>query len=111
FLEVMQDGGLVRIDKQKDHVDVYILNLERVEKYIMWLHEETSKTEDKQLQISDKAMVILNAIQEFGGLPAGAASGEHTVNMEEVFQKLATARNVKFPFEWSTYEEIVRAGL
>ncbi len=110
FLEIMQDAGVVRIDKQKDHVDVYILTLERVEKYIMWLHEETSKTDDKQLQISDKAMVILNAIQEFGSLPQ-TATGEHTVNMEEVFQKLAAAKNVKFPFEWSSFEEIVKGGL
>jgi CRP/FNR family cyclic AMP-dependent transcriptional regulator len=110
FLEVMQDAGLLKIDKQKDHVDVYILNLDRIEKYVMWLNDETSKPDEKQLQISDKAMVILNAIQEYGNLPK-VATGEHSVNVEAVFQKLAAAKNVKFPFEWSSYEEIVKAGL
>lgn len=88
------------------------MDLERVEKFILWLHEESSKTEDKQMQISDKAMVILNAIYEYGGLDQlSAETKEHTLNVEDVFQKLAAAKNVKFPFEWSSFEELVKAGL
>lgn len=111
FLEVMQEAGLVRIDKQKDHVDVYILNMERIEKYIFWLHEESAKPDDKALPITEKCMVIMEAIHEHGNLPSDAAHPEFTCNVEEVFQKVAAATNVKFPFDWANFEEMVKAGI
>jgi len=109
FLDTMQEAHVIRIDKQKDHVDIYIKNVNILERFIYWLNEEHSKVEDKQIQLSAKAMLIMDAIAEHGGLfalPPGTES--HAVNMEEVFQKVAAQKNEKFPFDWSAFDELVK---
>lgn len=109
FADLLQEAKIVRLDKQKDHLDIYILHLDVIEKFIYWMHEENSKTEDKQMPLTAKGIAIMDAIAEFGGLqavPPGTESAN--IDMEQVFQKVAAARNVKFPFEWSAFDELVK---
>lgn len=112
FMDTLQEAKVIRIDKQKDHVDIYILKIDSLERFIYWLNEEHAKTEDKQLQISAKGMAILDAIEEFGELAAVPATAErHTLNMEAIFQKVAAAKNTKTPFEWTSFDELAKADL
>lgn len=112
FIDTLHDAKVLRIDKQKDHVDLFFSDLDRLEKFIYWMHEENSKTEDKQLPITGKGVAILEAVAEFGGIPKEPAAPDATlsVNMDEVLQKAAAAKNVKFPFELSSFDELVKSG-
>lgn len=111
FTDLLQEAKVLRIDKQKDAVDLFVFDIDRIEKFIYWMHEESGKTEDKQLPITGKGVAILDAVSEFAGMEAvPAGTEEHTVDMEQVFQKAVTARNIKFPFELASFEELVKSG-
>jgi CRP/FNR family transcriptional regulator, cyclic AMP receptor protein len=111
FSDVLSDAGVVRIDKQKDHVDLYIPNLDLIERFMLWSHEENVKPDDKQTNLSPKAMAIVEGITKFGNLPKSSAEEKFTVNMADVYDKMAVDRGVKSPFEWPTFGELVSAGL
>lgn len=111
FTDTLHEGKMLRIDKQKDSVDLYIFDIGRLEKFIYWMHEENTKPDEKQLPLTLKGLQILEAINEFAGIEAAPAGTETLeVDMEQVFQKAATAKNVKFPFELSSFNEVVKCG-
>jgi CRP/FNR family transcriptional regulator, cyclic AMP receptor protein len=112
FTDVLAEAGVLKIEKAKDMVELHLLDLGRLEKYIYFAHEENSKTEDKQLPITEKGIAILDCVQEFGGLEAAPQGAEtFEVDLEKVFQKAVEAKNKKIPFEWSAFEEVVKCGL
>jgi len=111
FIDVLQDGGLISIEKAKDHIDLVVKDIERLEKYIYFSHEEHGKIEEKQLPIGEKGIAILSIVNEFAGLGTMAPGPETvSVNMEDVFQRAAAAKNQKIPFEWSAFDELVKSG-
>ncbi len=111
FIDILHDCGIVKIEKLKDQVDLHLLDVDRLEKFMYFSHDENGKLPDKQIPITEKGMAILAAVHEFGNI-ASALEGSETfsVNMEEVFQKAAAAKNQKIPFEFSSFDELVRAG-
>lgn len=111
FIDVLNDAGVIKIEKNADQVDLHLRDLDRLEKFIYFSHDENSKVDEKQLPISEKGILILELVNEFGGMPK-TTGGEETfsVNMEEVFQKAAAAKNQKIPFDWSSFDELVKSG-
>lgn len=112
FTDTLQEAKVLRIDKGKDTVDLYLGDPDRLEKFIYWMHEENSKVDEKQLPITAKGAAILEAVSEFGGIPTAPAAPEatHTVNMDDVFQKTAAAKNMKLPFDVNSFDELVKSG-
>jgi CRP-like cAMP-binding protein len=111
FIDVLHEAGVIRIEKAGDQIELHLLKLDVLEKLIYFNHEENSKTEDKQIPITAQGMVILEAVAAHSPiLTATAADDKFTVNMEEVYQKDAAAKNQKIPFEWSAFEELVKSG-
>ena len=112
FTDVLQEAGVLKVEKAKDLVELHLIDVNRLEKYIYFAHEENSKTDDKQLPITEKGVAILDCVQEFGGIGAAPAGSEtFEIDMEQVFQKAAAAKNKKIPFEWASFEEVVKCGL
>ncbi len=109
FIDVLNDAKILRIEKGKDQVDLHLLQLDRLEKFMYFSHEENGKTEDKQLPLTDKGVAILEFVAEFSEI--SKAKGEtFSVDMEQVFQKAAAAKNEKIPFEWEAFKELVKGG-
>ncbi len=110
FLDTAQEVGLIKIDRHKDHVDLFIYDPSKVEQFVHWMHEENAKTEDKKLSTSSKGIAILDAIREFSDI--SQASGEtFSVDMEQVFQKAVVAKNLKYPFDLNGFDELVKDEL
>jgi CRP/FNR family cyclic AMP-dependent transcriptional regulator len=111
FTDILQEAKVIRI-KQQDHVDLFLPEPDRLEKFIYWMHEENAKVDEKQLPITTKGVAILEAIAEFGGIPTAPAAPEatHSVNIDDVLQKAAAAKNMKVPFEISSFDEVVKCG-
>ncbi len=111
FTDVLHEAGVIRIEKQKDFVELHLVDLERVEKFIYFSHEESTKQHDKQIPITGKGFAILDCVNEFGNLAAAAAGAETaTIDLEAIYQQAATKRNQKIPFEWNAFTELVKAG-
>lgn len=111
FIDILHDCGIVRIEKTKDQVDLHLVDIDRLEKFMYFSHDENGKLPDKQIPITEKGMAILAAVNEFGNIASAPAGTEtFSVNMEEVFQKSAAAKNQKIPFEYAAFDELVRAG-
>lgn len=111
FTDTLHEAGVIRLEKNADQVDLVLLDLDRIEKFIYFSHEENSKPEDKQMPITGKGQAILDAVWEFSPLRAVPAGTEtFSVNMEEVYQKAVAAKNLKIPFEWPAFDEIVKSG-
>ncbi|MGZ3658052.1 MAG: Crp/Fnr family transcriptional regulator [Bdellovibrionota bacterium] len=108
FTDVLHEVGAIRIEKQKDFVELMILDMERLEKYIYFSHEQNSLPDDKQIQVTAKGVAILECINAFGNLPAGAETA--TVDLEAIFKAAAEKRNQKIPFEWGSFDELVKSG-
>ena len=112
FTDVLHEVGAVRIEKQKDFVELVMLDADRLEKFVYFSHEQNGLTEDKQIPIGAKGVAILEAVHAFGDLATAAAGAETaTIDMEAVFQAAATKRNQKVPFEWGAFDEVVKSGL
>jgi CRP/FNR family cyclic AMP-dependent transcriptional regulator len=111
FTDILAEAGVIQLEKTTDMMSLLLLDLERLERYIYFCHEEGAKPEDKQLNISEKGMAILDAVNTYSNV-AAAPLGTETlaVNMEEIFQKAVAAQNQKIPFEWGSFMELVRAG-
>lgn len=111
FTDVMHEAGVIRIEKQKDFVELHLVDLDRLEKFVYFTHEEGTKTSDKQLPITPKGFAILSCVNEFGNLVANAAGAETaTIDLEAVYQEAAIKRNQKIPFDWASAHELVKAG-
>jgi hypothetical protein len=107
----LSEAGVLQIDKKADGVDLVLLDLDRLEKYLYFAQEENGKTQDKQLPISEKGVTILRAVQEFSDLSKAPGSSEtYSVNMDEVFQKAAAASGQAVPFDLASFEELVKCG-
>jgi CRP-like cAMP-binding protein len=111
FTDVLHEAGVIRIEKAADQVDLYLQDVDRLEKFIYFSHEDNGKTEDKQLPVTAKGTAILNAVAEFGGINQ-APPGTETlkVNVDDVFTQAATKQGLKVPFELTAFEELVKAG-
>jgi CRP-like cAMP-binding protein len=110
FTDVLNEVGVIRIEKQKEFVELQLLDLDRMEKYIYFSHEESSKPEDKQLPITAKGIAILDCVNEFHNPVANAAGAETvTVDLEQVFLKASAKRNQKIPFDWNSFDELVKS--
>lgn len=112
FTDVMHEVKIIRIEKTPDVVSLHAINLDLLEKFMFFCHDENSKTDDKKLPITERGVAILNAVDEFcdhKSVPAGTET--FTVNLTDVYQKAAMTWNKKIPFEWAAFEELVKAGL
>jgi CRP/FNR family transcriptional regulator, cyclic AMP receptor protein len=111
YIDVLHEASIVRIERSADQVELHLLDLDRLEKFIYFSHEENSKTDDKQLPITEKGVTILQAVHEFGGIAEAPAGSETVVvNVEDVFQKAAAAKNQKIPFDMNSFSELVKCG-
>ncbi|MCO5143941.1 MAG: cyclic nucleotide-binding domain-containing protein [Oligoflexia bacterium] len=112
FTDVMHEAKIIRIEKTPDMVNLFAINLDFLEKFMFFCHDENSKTDDKRLPITEKGVAILNAIDEFSDHKSLAAGTEtFSVNLSDVYQKAVATWNKKIPFEWNAYEELVKSGL
>lgn len=109
FTEALSEEKVLKLDKHKDSVDLVMLDVDRLEKYMYFAHEENAKAEDKRMPITAKGIAVLGAVAEFSPI-MGAGGESMTVNMGDVYQKAAEARNQKIPFEWSAFDELVKSG-
>jgi hypothetical protein len=112
FTDVLNECGVIKLEKQKDFVELTLLDPDRLEKYIYFSHEENGKVEEKQLPITAKGIAILESVNEFGNLVAEANGAETAmVDMGAVFKAAALKSSQKIPFEFSAFEEIVKSGI
>jgi CRP/FNR family transcriptional regulator, cyclic AMP receptor protein len=112
FTDVLNEAKVIRIEKGADAVELRLLDLDRLEKFIYFAQEENSKTEDKQLPITGKGMAILEAVAEHSGIMQAAPGPEHfNVNLDEAYQKAAAAKGQKFPFDYASFDELEKCGL
>lgn len=112
FTDVLNEAKVIKIEKGVDAVELKLLDLDRLEKFIYFAQDENSKMEDKQLPITEKGMAIADAVAEFSGIMQAAPGPEHfTVNLEEAYQKAAAAKGVKVPFDYGAFEELEKSGL
>ncbi|MGE3261011.1 MAG: Crp/Fnr family transcriptional regulator [Bacteriovoracia bacterium] len=111
FTDVLNEAGVLQMEKAKDMMELVVLDLDRLERYIYFCHEESAKPDDKQLAISEKGIAVLDAVNAYSEI-AKIQAGTETVelNMEEIFQKAVAAQNQKIPFEWSAFEELSKWG-
>jgi CRP-like cAMP-binding protein len=111
FTDVINEAGIVRIEKQKDGVELQLLDLERLEKFLYFCHEQNALPSDQQIPISPKGIVILDCVNAFGNL-AVAANGADTatIDLQAVFKLASEHRNQKTPFDWNSFEELVKGG-
>jgi len=112
FTDVLNEAKVIRIERGENGVDLKLLDLDRLEKFIYFSQEENAKTEDKQLQITGKGMAILDAVAEFSPLLTTPVAAEYlTVNLDEAYQKAVAAKGDKFPFDFGAFEEVEKTGL
>lgn len=111
FTDVLHESGVIRIEKQKDFVELHLVDPDRLEKFIYFSHEQNTLPDDKQLPITGKGMAILECLNTYGNI-ATKAAGADTVNIdvETVFRAAASERNQKIPFEWAAFDELVKSG-
>ena len=111
FTDILHEAGAIRIDKQKDFVELHMLDTDRLERFVYFSHEQNSLPDDKQLQVGPKGLAIMDCVNAYGNMAAAAAGVETTtIDMEVVFKAAAAARNQKIPFEWGSFEELVKSG-
>lgn len=110
FTDVLNEAGVIRIEKGASAAELNLLDLDRLEKFIYFSQEENAKTDDKQLPVTGKGMAILDAVVEHGGIMQAAPGPEFfAVNMDDVYNK-AAAKGVKFPFDFAAFEELEKGG-
>lgn len=111
FTDVLHEVGVIKIEKQKDFVELVLLDPDRLEKFVYFSHEQNALPDDKQLPITAKGVAILDCVNEFGNIAAAANGAETaTIDMEAVYKAAAEKRNQKVPFEWSAFDELVKSG-
>lgn len=111
FIDVLQEGGILAIERNGDQIDLHLKELDRLEKFIYFAQDEHGKVDDKRLPISDKGVAILSAVSQFSDIGAAPATSEtFSVNMEDVLQKAAAASGNKIPFDLTSFEELVKSG-
>jgi CRP/FNR family cyclic AMP-dependent transcriptional regulator len=112
YTDVLHEVGVIRIEKQKDFVELHILDLDRLEKFIYFSHEQNQLPDDKQIPIGQKGVAILDCVNAYGNVAATAAGAETAaIDLEAVYKTAAEKRNQKIPFEWGAFEEVVKSGL
>ena len=108
---MLNECGVIKLEKQKDFVELILLDVDRLEKFIYFSHEENGKVEDKQLPITAKGVAIMDCVNEFGNLVATANGAETAaIDIEMVFKAAAEKRGQKVPFELSAFDELVKGG-
>lgn len=111
FTDVLNECGVIKLEKQKDFVELTLLDADRLEKFIYFSHEENGKVEEKQLPITAKGVAIMDCVNEFGNIVASANGAETaTIDMNAVFQAAVEKRGQKVPFEFSAFDELVKGG-
>ena len=112
FTDLMDAAKVIRIERKPEGVELVLLDLERLERFIYFAQDENAKIDDKQLPITQRGMLVLDAIHEFGKVPpAGPGNEAYTLNMEEVFRKMSALKGKKSPFDWNAVEELTRANI
>jgi hypothetical protein len=112
FTDVLNEAGVIKIERVGDAVELRLLDLDRLEKFIYFAQEENAKVEEKQLPLTGKGMAILDAVADFSGiLQAPIGSESFTANMDDCFAKAAEKKGDKIPFDYGAFEEVEKAGL
>jgi CRP-like cAMP-binding protein len=111
FIDVLQEGGILAIERTGDQIDLRLKDLDRLEKFIYFAQDEHGKVDDKRLPITEKGVAILSAVNQFSDISASTGTPEtFSVNMEEILQKAAEASGNKIPFDLNSFEELVKCG-
>ena len=112
FVDVLQDAGVVKIARGEAGAELQLLDLPLVERYLSFASEENQKTEEQRFGVSPRALAILRAIAEHGGLSAAAPEAEQlTVDLAGVMEKAKTARQEPgLPFDFEAAKELHAAG-
>lgn len=112
FTDALQEAGFIKIEKKQNHVDIFVTEMDLLERFMYWLNEEQSRADDKQMILSSKALEICDAIDEFGDLDASGEAEVYQVNMADVYAKAAAASGEKGPpFDMNAFSELVKTGL
>lgn len=107
YTEILREAGLIQLEKTDKGLDIFIKGLDTIERFLYWLNEEHAKQEAQQINLGLKAMLICDAIWEFGDIPKEGSQEKFTVNMAEVWNRYVTAKTVKNPWEWLDFSELV----
>ena len=111
FTDIMQDAGFLKIDKQKDHVDLIIHDVDTLERFIFWLNDENTKLEENKMQMNEKGVNILNAIVKYTNITSLPKETEvFPCNMDKVGKDAAVAEGKKIAIELSSFEQLVKLG-
>ncbi|MGZ3696199.1 MAG: Crp/Fnr family transcriptional regulator, partial [Bdellovibrionota bacterium] len=70
FTDILHEAGVIELVKSTNMMELVLLDLERLERYIYFCHEESGKPDDKQLNISEKGLAILGAVNTHSALAA-----------------------------------------
>lgn len=111
FTEVLQDAGVIDVTKDDKKVDIVIKNVGFLEDYILWLNEENLKPEDKQKNLSAKAMNILDAIYAYGGIFDLPDEDETQVDLDAIQKKVKEVIGQNATLDWPSFNDVVRCGL
>jgi CRP-like cAMP-binding protein len=111
FIDVLQEGGVLAIERSGDQIDLLLKNVDLLEKFIYFAQDEHGKVDDKRLPITEKGVAILSAVNRFTGIAASTGTPEaFSVDMNDVFRKAAEVSGEKIPFDLAFFEELVKCG-
>jgi hypothetical protein len=111
FIDVLQEGGILTIERSGDQIDLRLNDIDRLEKFIYFAQDEHGKVDEKRMPITEKGVAIIAAVNQYSGISSTPASTETlAVNMEDVLQKAAAASGNKIPFDLASFEELVKSG-
>lgn len=111
FLDMMEEAGVIRLDKDKDRPKVHVASVDFIERFLSWIYEENLKSDEKRLTLSQKALLICDMIYQYGGLAAFGDAVSVNFNMEGLYRKVADATGRSHPFDLGCFDELVAAGL
>lgn len=111
FTDILHEAKVLQLEKNKDMMELVLLEFDRLEKYIYFCHEENTKPEDKQMPITEKGLAVLDAVNAYSPI-ATVPAGTETVSldMEEIYKRAVSEQNQKIPFEWGAFDELVKCG-
>lgn len=111
FLETLNEAGVVRMEKDKDQSFIHVYSTDFLDRFITWAYDENLKPDEKRLPVTAKGVIICDMIYQYGNLASFGVAEQAPVDMAKVFQQASAAMNTNLPFELSSFQELVKAGL
>lgn len=110
FTEILTDAGVIDVKKEDNKVDIIIKNIGFLEEYVLWLNEENLKAADKQINLTPRAMMILDAIYAYGGI-FDIQEEQAKLDIEAINQTIIKEIGRDAALDYGSFQELVNNGM